>query len=53
MCQRITKELKDVYENVMNINLARKIDYQIFVSILVHLGYLDYKPFDEDDSAEN
>lgn len=44
MCIRITKELKEVYENVMNIDLGKKIPYSIFTDILAHLGYIDKRP---------
>ena len=44
MCIRITKELKDVYEKVMKINLGYKVQYPTFVSILVALGYIDRQP---------
>ena len=41
MCIRITKELKDVYEKVMKIDLCKKIDYVTFLRTLINLGYLD------------
>lgn len=44
MCMRITKELKDVYENVMHINLSKKISFQVFTDILTILGYIDKRP---------
>ena len=44
-CIRITKELKDVYENVLNIDLGQKITYLTFYDILATMGYLN-KPRD-------
>ena len=45
MCIRITKELKQVYETEMHIDLSRKIPYQIFGSMLTKLGYLNNEKF--------
>ena len=43
MCIRITKELKQVYENDMKIDLGYKIAYKHFHQIMCHLGYLEKK----------
>jgi len=40
MCIRITKELKQVYENEMKIDLSKKIAFEIFGTTLIKLGYL-------------
>ena len=48
MCIRITKELKQVYEGEMSIDLSQKITYATFVLILAKLGYLNL----EQQSAE-
>jgi len=41
MCIRITKDLKLVYENVMDIDLSQKIFYPTFCTILQILGYIE------------
>ena len=42
MCIKITKDLKQVYENEMQIDLGKKIFYPTFCMILTHLGYLEH-----------
>lgn len=41
LCIRITRELKEVYEYVINISLTDKIGFPLFVKILALLGYLN------------
>ena len=52
MCIRITKELKDVYEGNLKIDLASKIQYPLFVKILTILGYLDSKNLPDSPSLD-
>lgn len=41
MCVRITKELKQIYDVDLRIDLGQKITFPTFVEILARLGYLD------------
>ena len=40
MCIRITRELKQIYEKEIKIELNMKIGFTIFVKILTIMGYL-------------
>ena len=44
MCIRITKELKQIYDSVLRIDLNKKVSYPLFLLILFHLGYLEKSP---------
>jgi hypothetical protein len=44
MCIRITRELKMVYEQQIEIGLSIKIGFPVFVKILTLMGYLNARP---------
>ena len=43
MCIKITKELKQTYERELGLDLSSQIDYDMFVKILMTMGYIDFQ----------